>query len=306
MSVIGFLFIGTVCYVYSQYKNVEKSVEAMQIEFEDKSPPLDQSTSKNVIEDESVLFLLLGIGDRPGDPGRADSIILVSVNPVEQSMLMFNIPRDTRTEIAGKGIYDKINHSYAYGRTEMAKDTVEHFIGQPVDYVVQINMQGMRQLVDAYGGIEVENPFKFSQKDEMGNKNHHFEKGLIYLDGERALHYSRMRKSDAKGDLGRNDRQKQVLQALAKKAISISSLFKMQEVVNILGENIKTNISFDEMKLLYAQFLKDYENYDIETAEIKGEDQMIDGVYYYNVSDEERENIANKLEAHLHSSTSVK
>lgn len=294
ISVVIFLLIGSISYVYSLYKNVEQGVESMQLEFED-----DDSPPKNFKDDESILFLLLGIGDRPGDPGRADSIILASVNPTEQSVLMFNIPRDTRTEIIGKGIQDKINHAYAFGRTEMVKNTVEHFIDRKVDYVVQINMQGMRQLVDTFGGIEVENKFEFDQSDELGKNSHHYDEGLIYLDGERALHYSRMRKRDPRGDLGRNERQRQVLQALAQKASSFSTLLKTQEIIDILGDNMKTNVSFDEMKLFYSHFSKDWKNYDIETTEIKGENETIAGIYYYQVSDEERQNITERLEEHL-------
>lgn len=294
VAVLAVLLIGSIGYVYSQYKSVEQSVEDIQLQFDD-----HDSQPKDFKTDESILFLLLGIGDRPGDPGRADSIILVSVNPIEQSILMFNIPRDTRTEIIGRGIQDKINHSFAYGRTEMTKRTVEHFIKQEVDSVVQINMQGMRQIVDTFGGIEVENKFEFNQRDELGKKSHHYAEGLINLDGERALHYSRMRKQDPRGDLGRNERQRQVLQAIADKATSFSSLFKTQEIVEVLGENVKTDVSFAEMKQLYAQFGKTWSNYEIETLEIQGEDQQVDGIYYYEVSDVERQHIAQRLEGHL-------
>ncbi|WP_313433115.1 LCP family glycopolymer transferase [Siminovitchia terrae] len=297
IAVSVMLLLITVGYFYNQYKLVEKTVGEMQISFDKDNNSIREKVKKS----ESVLFLLLGIGDRPGDPGRADSIMCISVNQTDKSILMFNIPRDTRTEIIGKGIQDKINHSYAYGRTEMTKNTVEHFLGQSIDYVVQINMQGMRQLVDTIDGIEVENAFAFSQGDELGQQTYHFDKGLIQLDGERALHYSRMRKKDPRGDLGRNERQRQVLQALVQKATAFSSVLKIKEVVGVLGENIKTNISFEEMKFFYSQFAKEWKNYDIETMEIKGNDKTIDGIYYYTVSDEERENIADRLEEHLNS-----
>lgn len=293
VTIIGILLICTFGYIYSKYKAIEEGVGDMQITFD------DSVQKKTFKEDESILFMLLGIGDRPGDPGRADSIMLVSINPLEESILMFNIPRDTRTEIIGKGFEDKINHAYAFGRTEMVKDTVENFIDHPIDYVIQVNMNGMRQLVDAFGGIEVENKFAFDQGDELGKKTHHFDEGLIYLDGERALHYSRMRKRDPRGDLGRNDRQKQVLQALANKATSFSSITKINEIIDIMGGNMKTNVTFDEMKV-YSKYINEWINYDIETVEIKGENQIIDGVYYYQVSDEERRHIADKLGDHLH------
>src|SRR5699024_11933480 len=91
-------------------------------------------------------YLLLGIGNRPDDPGRADVIMVVSINPDKEEILTFNIPRDTKTEISGKNSYDKINHAYSYGGTKMTKETVEDFIDSDIDDVVQINMQGFRDL----------------------------------------------------------------------------------------------------------------------------------------------------------------
>src|SRR5690625_2201216 len=129
IAVLGLLSICLFGYAYNKYKTIEEGVDNMQITFDDTTP------KQAFNEEDSLLFLLLGIGDRPGDPGRADSIMLVSIHPTEESILMFNIPRDTRTEIVGKDFEDKINHAYAYGRTEMIKDTVENFIGHQVDHV---------------------------------------------------------------------------------------------------------------------------------------------------------------------------
>lgn len=291
-------------YLYHIHKVIEQHVDGMQITFEENVNEEDKDKDKNK---ESQLFLLLGIGDRPalGDPGRVDSIIVVSVNPSNNSAIMFNIPRDTRTEIIGKGFQDKINHSYAYGGTEMTKKTVEHFLDKSIDYVIQINMEGLRQLVNALGGIQVENKFSFSQEDELGEKLYHYDKGLINLDGERALHYARMRKSDPRGDFGRNERQRQVLMALLRKSTSFSSAFKIQEILNILGNNIKTNVSFEEMKFFYSEFRKDWRSYNIEILEIKGTDKTINGVYYYVVSEEERQHISEQLKKFFDSSYSA-
>ena len=281
-------------YLFNTYKTLEKNMDEMQIEF-----PEDEEKAEAIDKGDPLLFLLLGIGDRPNDPGRADSIICVSVNPKNESVLMFNIPRDTRTEIVGKGIKDKINHSYAFGGTEMAKKTVEHFIEQPIDYVVQVNMNGFRELVDTVGGIEVENKFAFDQADELGKKTHHYDEGLISLDGERALHYSRMRKTDPRGDFGRNERQRQVLSALVDKATNVSSIFKIQDFNKIIGNNVKTNISFDELKSFFALYTKEWKNFPIETLEIKGEETIIDNIYYYEVSEEERERIASSIKENI-------
>lgn len=278
------------------YTLIERSVNKMQITFEDSEEHRIETDEVT----EAFTVLLLGIGDRPkiGDAGRADSIIVASVNPKEKHVLMFNVPRDSRVEIVGKGIMDKINHAYAFGGTEMMKKTVEQFLDQPIHYVIQTNMEGLTQLVDVFGGIEVYNEFAFDQMDQYGKRNHHFDQGLIQLDGERALHYTRMRKSDARGDLGRNDRQRQVIKVILDKAASASSVLKLEEVLKVMEENVKTNITFDKMKQLYSVFSKDWSEYEIESLEVAGSSQMIDGIYYYQVSEQERERVASSLREH--------
>lgn len=74
---------------------------------------------------------------------------------------MVSIPRDTRTEIVGKGTTDKINHAYAFGGVDMAVNTVEKFLDVPVDYYVQVNMESFKDIVDAVGGVTVNNDLNF-------------------------------------------------------------------------------------------------------------------------------------------------
>ena len=72
-------------------------------------------------------------------------------------------------------------------------------------------MAGFKDIVDAVGGVDVNNDLDFQYE------NIHFEKGNIHLDGTKALHYSRMRYDDPRGDFGRQMRQRQVIQAVIKK-----------------------------------------------------------------------------------------
>lgn len=275
-------------YGYKQYQNVKSGVDDMQITLSDTPKDDIDLKSEKVDANEPLSFLLLGIGDRPDDPGRADAIIVVSVNPEKEEILTFNIPRDTKAEIVGKGIFDKMNHAYSYGSTEMTVDTVENFLDHSFDYVVQVNMQGLRDIVDVFGEIEVDNPFYFFQNDELGEDTHHYAEGEIKLDGERALHYSRMRKRDPRGDFGRNDRQKQVIQAILDKASSPGSLFKIESAMDVLSENVKTNISFPEVKDFYSLYTNEWNEFDMTNLELEGDMGMEDGVYYYLIPEEEQ------------------
>ena len=147
--------------------------------------------------------LVLGVDQREHDRGRSDSIIVLSVNPMKQSMLMFNIPRDTRTEIVGRGTIDKINHAYAFGDVEMSLKTVENFLDYPIDYYIKMNMEGFENIVDLFGGVTVNNSMAFQYEGVD------FGKGELFLNGSDALLYSRMRYEDPRGDFGRNTRQRQ-------------------------------------------------------------------------------------------------
>ena len=107
--------------------------------------------------------LVLGVDEREGDSGRSDTMIVLTVNPNQNSIKMLSIPRDTRTEIVGHGTTDKINHAYAFGREEMSIATVEHLLDIPIDYYVKVNMEGFQDIVDAVGGIQVNNNLDFTQ-----------------------------------------------------------------------------------------------------------------------------------------------
>ncbi|MBM7567337.1 LCP family protein [Paenibacillus sacheonensis] len=240
---------------------------------------------------EPFNVLVLGVDQREHDSGRSDTMIVVTVNPAKKSMLMFNIPRDSRTEIVGHGTVDKINHAYAFGGVKMAIDTVENFIDYPIDYYVKVNMEGFARLIDMVGGVEVDNPFAFDYDGV------HFEQGHLALNGTNALLYSRMRYDDPKGDLGRNTRQRDILQEVMKHALSLSSITHINALLGELGDSVKTNVTFDEMKT----FVKDYRPSigKVDTVEIQGTGQIIDKIWYYNVSDQERLRIHDMIKDHL-------
>ncbi|OZI13497.1 LytR family transcriptional regulator [Bacillaceae bacterium SAS-127] len=240
---------------------------------------------------DAFTVLLLGVDEREGDRGRSDTMLLMSVNGEDSSVKMLSIPRDTRVEIAGKGTEDKINHAYAFGGVDMSAKTVEQFLDVPVDYYAEINMDGFKDLVDAVGGIEVESTFAFTYEGET------FPKGTITLTGEEALKYTRMRYEDPQGDFGRQARQRQVIQGILDKGASMTSVLKYNEILGALQKNVQTNLTVDEMMNIQKNYASARNNIQQET--IEGTNNKMDGVYYYLVSDEEKERISNMLKQHL-------
>ncbi|REE57522.1 LytR family transcriptional attenuator [Paenibacillus taihuensis] len=240
---------------------------------------------------EPFTVLVLGVDQRENDRGRSDTMIMLSVNPIKHSILMFNIPRDTRTEIVGHGTTDKINHAYAFGGVEMSIQTVESFLDYSIDYYVKVNMEGFARLIDLIGGVQVDNPFSFKYDD------HTFKEGHLSLSGTEALMYARMRYDDPRGDLGRNTRQREIVQEIMDHASSLSNVTRLHSLLGEIGDSVKTNITFNEMK----KFVTDYRPkiQDIETVEIGGKGQMINGIWYYIVDQSERTRIHNRIKEHL-------
>ncbi|WP_454189935.1 LCP family glycopolymer transferase [Paenibacillus sp. Marseille-Q7038] len=300
LSITSLFIILGVGYGIYLYKSIESTAESIY-EPRDPIPAITNidggqqtntaAISKKIADQEPFSVLLLGVDERANDVGRSDTMVVLTVNPAKHSILMFNIPRDTRTEIVGKGMEDKINHAYAFGGVNMSVQTVENFLGSPIDYYVKVNMEGFTSIIDLLGGVEVDNPFEFTIDGEL------FAEGPIQLTGEEALLFSRMRYDDPRGDLGRNARQREIIQELMNNALQVSSVAKIQNILGEVGNNVKTDITFDEMK----QFIKDYRSdlKNIETIEIKGHGQRINGIYYYIVDEQERERAQNLMKDHL-------
>ncbi|WP_018757613.1 LCP family protein [Paenibacillus terrigena] len=298
VSITVFLLLcgagGVAYYVYSSVKETAEQmyipVKANKPVYVSQDTTVKPKTEPVAVEKlEPFNVLVMGVDEREHDRGRSDTIIVVSVNPNKPSMLMFNLPRDTRTEIVGHHSVDKMNHAYAFGGVEMALATVEKFLDMPIDYVVKINMEGFVQLVDLVGGVEVENPFAFNQEGV------HFNKGTLQLDGEHALLYTRMRYDDPRGDKGRNDRQRQVLLKLMHTAMQWGSIDRIPSILKALGRNVKTNISFDEMKYMYKNYLPAFNT--IDTTEVQGTGTRISNIYYYLVNDKERKRLHDLLKS---------
>ncbi|MEX3620577.1 LCP family glycopolymer transferase [Paenibacillus glucanolyticus] len=250
-----------------------------------------QVGDRNMKDPDPFTILVLGVDQRPHDSGRSDVMILMAVNPSKGSMLLFNIPRDTRTDIIGHGTVDKINHAYAFGGIEMSVSSVENFLQIPIDYYIKVDMEGFSSIIDSLGGVTVDNKMRF----EYGGYT--FDPGVLNLNGDEALSFSRMRFEDPKGDLGRNSRQREVLKGILNKVLRISTVFKLESLLDNIGSSVKTDISFEEMKLFVTEHRQKLQK--IEQVEIAGHGQRIDGIWYYIVGDKEREEIISTLRTYM-------
>lgn len=153
--------------------------------------------------------LVLGTGARsddpsqsPDDPGLADAIHVIGVNPALRSATLIDIPRDTEGPGGGKLNSYIVNDPNGNGLRAEA-DAVSSVVGVPLNYVIRANFPHFQQMVDEIGGIDVNIPT--AMDDDFSGA--HFAAGPAHLNGEQALQFSRDRHSFGNGDLSRTSNQ---------------------------------------------------------------------------------------------------
>ncbi|MFB4163899.1 LCP family protein [Alteribacillus sp. JSM 102045] len=282
--ILGILIVGGYSfYLYSSISDTASSVHENIVR-----ESTQREASAKLETGDPLSFLFLGIDNEDSDAGRSDTMIVMTVNPHDDLMKMVSIPRDVRTEIVGRDIKDKINHAYSFGGAQMAMDTVETFLDIPINFVLSINLEDFEDIVDAVDGVTIDNTFAFEQNGIECPE------GELDLNGEEALAYVRMRKEDPEGDLGRNERQHQIIDAVMEEGINLSSIINF---LNILEDNVRTNMTFDDMIDLQEDYRSTRRN--VEALSMTGEGITIDGIYYMEIPEEIRSEVSQTLREHL-------
>ncbi|WP_079710623.1 LCP family glycopolymer transferase [Paraliobacillus ryukyuensis] len=291
LSIIGLAFVAILGYTVSVYIQAKDTVNN---DIHKQVDSIDTSQTKSKLRDnDKINVLLLGIDERKDDGGRSDALMVLSMDPKDESLEIISIPRDTRTEIIGKGTLDKINHAYAFGGTDMSIATVENLLDIELDYYVHMNMQGLVDMVDAVGGVTVQNELEWVDKKGFYKKGYEFEKGPLELSGSKALGYVRMRYQDPEGDFGRTKRQRKLINAVIDKGFSIGSVGRIDDMLNVLGENMETNMDFEDMRNVLLNYRSTINN--VTSYQLKGNNEYIDDIYYLQVPQEEINKVHNML-----------
>lgn len=188
--------------------------------------------------------------------GLADTLLLMRVHVPSRTVSMLSIPRDLYVEVPGYG-REKINAAYANGGLPLAIRTVRNATGIDVNHVAQIDFDGFRQVVDALGGIEIDNPHLVeSGATPFDGRHWRFRKGKQTLNGRDALAYARIRYVDdatiaaneLEGtELGRARRQQRVIDAIVSEIVSIDSIRRPREVPRAVVQPLLTDISASQM-----------------------------------------------------------
>jgi len=141
---------------------------------------------------------------------RTDTIILLH-KPRSGPVALISIPRDTYVEIPDSG-GNKINAAYSFGGAPLLVKTVEQLSGLTVDHYVEVGFGGVSGVVDAVGGVRL--CLDYDVHDVKSKLK--WTKGCHVADGKTALAFSRMRYADPTGDIGRGQRQQQVIGQIGK------------------------------------------------------------------------------------------
>jgi len=202
--------------------------------------------------------VVIGLDRRPTDngPSRTDTILLVRIDPGAHKAAFLSIPRDSMMEVPQPGggwTQDRINTAYVYNWSSKDSSaapkalmaTIEHNLGIHVDHYVTFDQYSSEKIIDAMGGVTIDNPKAFGQSDYSDDDIHvvpqQFAVGTLHLDGYQAVAYGRIRQGSS--DFDRIVRQQRVASALLDEAASPSSLLRVPALVHAYQGAIGTDLS---------------------------------------------------------------
>ena len=220
----------------------------------------------------NTLTLIVGGLDTrtPEEPENTDVFMIARVNFDTGLVRVLPVPRDLFVEIPGIG-GDKITRAYDYGSAaqnddpqagiELMKQTVAYNFGIEVDAAVLTTFDGFEAIIDAVGGVDVENPYDVYDAEyptrDLQTMEIYFPAGPLHLNGEDALIFCRTRHMD--GDDGRVMRQQLVLRAVLDKIQQPEMLDQAPELVAAFQDAVRTDLTLDQM-LSFATVVPDFSN----------------------------------------------
>ncbi len=232
---------------------------------------------------EKTTILLMGVDSNglntdPFAGTRTDTMMLVSINPVENKVGVVSIPRDSRVRIPNHGV-DKINSAHAFGGAELSMQTVREAFGIPVDHYIEVDTGGLKKLFEILGPVEVLVEKEMHYVDHAAKLTVDLKPGLQTLSPAQTEQYLRFR-HDARGDIGRIERQQWFLRQAAKKFKEPQIVLKLPQLVCLAYQCVRTDLSVQDV-LSISAFAKDFPQERVVTAMLPGEGQMINGGSYW-------------------------
>ena len=258
----------------------------------------NKDTLKNL---DKLEILVLG-----ESTGMSDTIIVCSYDPKTQQAAMLSIPRDTftGTNQSNARASQKINALYSGGETpERTVEAVNEITGLDIEYYILIDTQALKKLVDVIDGVEFNVPIDMKYDDYSQNLHIDLKAGYQTLNGDQAEQVVRFRHNNNGStysyeygweDYGRMRTQRDLIIAVAKQTIKFKNVTEIKNIIDILSEYVDTNIDLNSVKD-YIPYAINMNMENIQTAQLPGESQLLNEIWFFLHDDEETEKIVNQL-----------
>lgn len=245
------------------------------------------ATPKGELTERPFILYISGI-DVSGSintRSRSDVNIIMAVNPGTKKILLVTVPRDTFVpfpQTAGfggtNGRGDKLTHAAIYGQNDCAVSiaTLEQniYTGIHIDHWIRVNFTSLKKIVDALGGIEAYSEYTYTST--FSGEKVYFQKGMNYMNGNKALIFCRERKTIPGEEQQRGRNQLEVIKGIFNKATSPSIIVNYNNVLNEVQSGILTDMTQEDITNLIKMQLNDNASWSFETASI-----AVDYTYEY-------------------------
>jgi LCP family protein required for cell wall assembly len=204
---------------------------------------------------DPVNMVVMGLDQRPGESdSRTDTMMVISINPANDTVHSLSIPRDLYLNVPGQG-YERINSAYEQGNVPLVIKTLEGVVDTPIRYYAIMNFGGFARIVNAFGCVTVDvtheiNDPTFPAWKGNGFEPLHIPKGVQQMCGRVALKYVRERHDEAEGDIARNLHQQQLLQAVKQRVPTVYAATHIPEILTALHKAIRTDFPYNDLLYL--------------------------------------------------------
>ena len=234
----------------------------------------NSSTDKDALTSQPFA-IFIGGNDQEGElytEGRTDVDMIVTVNPSTHQIAIVSMPRDSYipNPAYGTDAYDKLTHLGLSG-IQNTLDGLNSYmgLGDTLNHYVIVNFTTFRTIIDALGGVDVDNPFAFDS-DQFG-PHYEFPEGTIHLDSEYALAYARERYHLPNGDFDRNLHQQLLMKAIIEKLTSASVVVHLESLLKSLDGQFLTDLSGDSIYAFAKMQLSENISWNIVNYHVLGE-----------------------------------
>lgn len=275
------LLVSTLALWTPLWSGTDKTEEELSWVQNDRKQPIAGDLWRNISQHKLIRpinILVLGIEPVPGSvdgspesfAAHSDTMLLVRFNPANKTLRVLSIPRDTMIAIPEEGL-NKVSMANAKGGPVLAARVVSRTLNNaPIHRYIRISTNGLQELVDWLGGVEVFVPKPMVYKDSTSGLKINLVSGWQTLSGEQALHFARFREQGT-GDLGRVQRQQALLVGLRERLLSPSVLPRLPQLTRIMGKYLDTNLKMEEMMALV--------NFSLNLEQDKLQMTMLPGIF---------------------------